>query len=198
MNPVKLLYRLIPAIFRDKINYLRFQILRKAGYSSLLRKAGLLTCRSNIQIGIDNAEEILRRYNGSLIFYNLVEENKSTTKSVAHLPTQEIKGIKQLNARNEITILDINNSHFSFRNNHLLDEDMNVLYERYVDFQKLPIYREILPRKIKKIQGTVAYLSNTEISNYGHWMCLTLPLLRLYDNFFGLSQIDFFMSVHLP
>jgi hypothetical protein len=68
---------------------------------------------------------------------------------------------------------------------------MNVIYERYVDFQKLPIYREILPRKIKKIQGTVAYLSNTEISNYGHWMCLTLPLLRLYDIFFGLSQIDF-------
>ena len=88
--------------------------------------------------------------------------------------------------------MDINNSRFSFRNNHLLDEDMNVLYERYVDFQKLPISREILPRRIKKIQGTVAYLSNTEISNYGHWMCLTLPLLRIYDNFFGLSQIDFF------
>ena len=192
MNLLKLLYRLIPNILRDKINHIRFKILRKLGYISLLRRAGILTCRSNIQIGIDNVEEILKRHDTNLKFYNLVEENKSTTKSVAHLASQEIKEIKQLSARNEITILDINNSRFSFRNNHLLDEDMNVIYERYVDFQKLPIYREILPRKIKKIQGTVAYLSNTEISNYGHWMCLTLPLLRIYDNFFRLSQIDFF------
>jgi len=76
MNSVKFLYRLIPAIFRDKINYLRFQDLRQAGYINILRKAGILTCINNIQVGIDNAEEVLKNYDANLKSHNIVEENK--------------------------------------------------------------------------------------------------------------------------
>jgi capsular polysaccharide biosynthesis protein len=190
MNIAKLLYHLIPATSRNQINQWRFKALRRAGSIKLLRKLGILTCRNNLQIGIDNAEKNLAKYE-KVKFYNLVEENESLTNPVNHLACQELNEVKQLIARNEITILDITDSRFSFRNNHLLDAEMNVLYERHVDFKKLPIYREIVSKRIKKLQGTVAYLSNTQISNYGHWMCLTLPLLRLYDNFFGLEQIDF-------
>jgi capsular polysaccharide biosynthesis protein len=41
-------------------------------------------------------------------------------------------------------------------------------------------FREYAPRRCRRLTGTVAYLSNTWVDNYYHWMQLTLPLLDVY------------------
>jgi len=88
-------------------------------------------------------------------------------------------------------LLDIRNPNFTFQRNHLLDDENRVIYEPKVQFDNLPIKYQFLV-DCKKLNGTIAYLSNTLFCHYGHWLQTQLPLLLSYWETFGKENIDYY------
>jgi capsular polysaccharide biosynthesis protein len=168
------------------------QLLRTASNLSFLKQAKVLICKDYLQLSVDNVEQVIGENRQDVQFHQLVEENSHATQPAHHLEGQDLAAIQPLIARTETVVLDIRQSEFSFRNNHLFDPHLNVIDECGMQFEKMPIHRKLLAKTTRKIDGTVAYLSNVEPSNYYHWMCRTLPLLRIYQKFFDLQDIDFF------
>lgn len=87
----------------------------------------------------------------------------------------------------QFVLIDSRHREYSFRNNHLFDAQRNLIYEDKVSLN---------PRKIRlqpttHIEGTVAYLCNTAVDNYYHWLCLTLPLVGVYRQVLG-HDADFY------
>ena len=109
----------------------------------------------------------------------------------AYGPSARVSCLHTSKAKTNTTLLDIQSQEFSFRNNHLVDGELNVIDEFYESFETLHVYRSILEQP-QKITGTIAYLANAVPSNYYHWMCRVLPLLRVYKKNSLLSQIDYF------
>ncbi len=91
----------------------------------------------------------------------------------------------------EAVVLDIVNPAFSFQHSHLIDDANRVIYEAKVSFTELAIQHEYLQNP-PRIAGTVAYLSNTVLNHYGHWIQLQLPLLLSYWDLFGKENIDYY------
>jgi capsular polysaccharide biosynthesis protein len=69
----------------------------------------------------------------------------------------------------------------TFRNGHAFDADRRIVYEKNVAFDTLPVSLQRLQRP-DATHSNVAYLSNTWPTNFYHWLCLTLPLLRFYES----------------
>jgi capsular polysaccharide biosynthesis protein len=168
------------------------QILRTISYPNVMKQAGFLICNDYIQLSIDNVEQVADKHKPDIKFHQLIEENSKATRSANHLDGQTIEAIQPLIAKTETVVLDITQAEFSLRNNHLFDPNLNVIDECGLQFKKMPVHRKLLSKTTRKIDGTVAYLSNVESSNYYHWMCRTLPLVRVYQQFFDLQEIDFF------
>ncbi|NJR57510.1 MAG: glycosyltransferase family 61 protein [Cyanobacteria bacterium CRU_2_1] len=72
-----------------------------------------------------------------------------------------------------------------------MDKDLNLIGGYRKNFEDFPIYYRTFS-KVVQLKGTVAYLSDPTPSNYYHWMCATLPLIRFYEKFFNIKEIDFF------
>jgi hypothetical protein len=108
-----------------------------------------------------------------------------------HLPIDKINYFQSFESSGKVYILDCKEVDFVFQSNFLLDNNRNVWYQQDINFFELPLWRKFF-RKPKKIKGTVAYLSNSNVSNYGHWMQYTLPLLYFYQQYFKLDDIDFY------
>ncbi|NJO77640.1 MAG: glycosyltransferase family 61 protein [Cyanobacteria bacterium RM1_2_2] len=168
------------------------QFLRTVSFLSFVRRAGVLICNDYIQLSIHNVEQVVGKYKQGIKFHQLVEENTKATRSASHLDGQTVAAIQPLIAKTETVILDITQAEFSLRNNHLFDPKLNAIDECGLQFEKMPVHRKLLSKTARKIDGTMAYLSNVEPSNYYHWMCRTLPLVRVYQQFFDLQEIDFF------
>jgi len=94
-------------------------------------------------------------------------------------------------SRYEAVFLDSTNPKFSFRHNHLLDDQNKVIYEPDWDFKHLPISNKFLP-KPKKLKGTIAYLSNSGANHFGHWFHYTLTFLPVYWQFVKKEDIDYY------
>ncbi len=196
LDIVKKIYHLIlPISVRGRLRFFIFKQLRQTGIINLLRKLGILTCNNHLQINVSNVEETFKSSNDCIRIYKMVEED--AIKPAINIEGQELDGMQPFIARTETVVIDIAECGFSFRNNYLLDRELNVITECGIEFEKLAIYFHVLP-KINRVKGTVAYLSDPEILNYYHWMCRTLPLLRIYQNFFDLQEIDFFYVGHDP
>lgn len=80
----------------------------------------------------------------------------------------------------ETTVFTIDNSQSTFRNCHALDGDRRVLYQQNLPFGHLPIALQQLDA-VGETYPSVAYLSNTWVTNYYHWLLLVLPMLRFYE-----------------
>jgi len=172
---------------------------RKIGAAKLiiLRKLGIFFCRDCIQVDCISAKKIEKDREGEITISIFLDENILAASSSLSEAGQEVESLKPLIAQTETVLMDIKNTKFSFRNNHLIDNRNNVLYEPEISFDALPIYtQKLLPTT--RFKGTVAYLSNTNTSNYYHWMCLTLPLLRIYQKYLDLKNIDFFYVGEAP
>lgn len=178
----------------------RFQrsLLRAASNFQITGEKKIFVCKKYIQLTVDNVDNILARHKSYLTIRKIIEENSEVTKPAIHLKTQDLEAVKPLVAKAQTVILEIENKTFSFRNNHLLDDEMNVIDECGMRFERMPIYRKLLSSRVVNISGTVAYLSNVEPTNYYHWMCRTLPLLRLYQTYFDLNEIDCFYIGQFP
>jgi hypothetical protein len=105
--------------------------------------------------------------------------------------SEKVACLHAADAKTDTYILDIKSQEFSFRNNHLVDGELNIVDEFHESFERLHVYRNILEHP-QKVKGTIAYLSNAVPSNYYHWMCRTLPLLRVYEKNSLLPEIDYF------
>lgn len=190
-SALRSLYNLLPQGFQRKL-------LRVISSLRLPETWRVLVCRDYIQLHIHNVEKIAVSYGKTVNFYTLIEENKSATAPAVHLPTQALEAIQPCIARTETVVLEITDQRFSLRNYHLFDSQMNVIDEPGLNFEKMPVYRKRLAKQVSKIKGTLAYLSNVEPTNYYHWMCRTLPLLRTYQQCFDIAEIDFFYIGEFP
>ena len=99
--------------------------------------------------------------------------------------------------RASVTMLDGSQEALVFSNNHVVDDRRRIVFERAVDFHERPfafdelhVWRERLERP-RRVGGSVAYLSNTGIQNYGHWLLLVLPLVQHYREHLG-GDPDYF------
>jgi hypothetical protein len=167
--------------------------LRRAGILDYLRRLGLLTCKNYLPVNLINAEETLKIHNEYVKIHKMTEEDK--IKPADHLEGQKLDGLQGFAATTETVLLDIPDCGFSFRDNFLFDKELNAIGEvRTKELEKLfplPIHYKILAEPAR-FKGTVAYLSDTDPGNYYHWMCRTLPLLRIYQKFFDLQEINLF------
>jgi hypothetical protein len=84
----------------------------------------------------------------------------------------------------DVVTLDIQTPGYRFANNQLITPRREVIYNDIVSFFNLPTGLERLETP-QQVSGTVAYLSETWVQNYYHWMCYTLPLVERYRAYLG-------------
>jgi capsular polysaccharide biosynthesis protein len=197
MKTVKQLYqRIFSYHLRGQIKLIVFKLFRKLQILSLLNKIGFLAANRYLPLNGNNIEEVLGVSNGHTQTYKIVEDI-ITTEPANHLSEQVLNEIQPFAAVTETVVLDTRDCGFSFRNNYILDRKLNVIGGYRIEFEKLPIYIQTLSNATR-LSGTVAYLSESEPSNYYHWMCATLPLIRFYQKFYNLADIDFFYVGQFP
>ena len=147
--------------------------------------------KSYIPLNDCNIDVIKRESKVKINIISFTEENNKETKNPLFPSPNSNRSIRPLIAKAKIYFIDARDTNFSFRDNHLIDEELNVIYEDGLKYNYLPIYAKSVEKPVH-LNGTVAYLSNTGTSNYYHWVCLTLPLLKYYKEFVGLENIDYY------
>ncbi len=90
-------------------------------------------------------------------------------------------------------IVDARQPGFSFRNNLILGPGGYVLTEDQIRWGVLEVSRSFL-EPTKRVKGTVAYLSNTDVANIGHWLCFTLPLVGIYRERLGVEPDYYYIG----
>jgi capsular polysaccharide biosynthesis protein len=147
--------------------------------------------RGVIQLSIDNSE----RYFGNdsdIKIHKLVTQEDFLIQPPKFLESDFLEIITPFKNEVEAVIIDARKAGFSFSNNHIITPELKVIYEKHIEFEQLPVYREELSANYQKLQGTMAYLSNTMPQNYGHWLIYTLPMLEIYWKFIDKQEIDYY------
>lgn len=196
-SSLKLLRRLLPSAWRHWLNASLLQFLRGKQIATFAKKFDVVVCNGHIPLTANNAEAAVRKGKDTIQIVPVLEANHDFTKPSGCLDGQFLPALAPIKVESETVLLNIKDRRFSLRNNHLLNPEMKVIDEHSLQFNKMPIRKQFLA-KLVDLKGTVAYLSNTDPSNYYHWMCRTLPLLRIYDRFYGLDAIDFFYIGQSP
>jgi len=184
---------LIPSNFRDKLRRIFFEEFRRLFLLDYLRNLGLLTCKNYIGVNFANAELYFNKNYRKIEIQKIFEADK--IMPAMYIEGENLEDIQSFTATTETVLVNISDTKFSFRNNHLIDKDLNVIGEFRTDklhkIRPLSICYQILSKPIE-LRGTIAYLSDPSPTNYYHWMCRVLPLLKIYQDFCNLREIDFF------
>lgn len=195
----KIIFKIFPIQTRELFRNIIFKHFRNLGLLKYLKIFKLLTCNKYIHIDHSTID-------------NFLASNRSIIKTSKFLETDKIKQaiyivgdlkstIQPFAATTETVMLEISDLTFSFRNNHLLDEHLNIIGEtRMPEFDNrlpLPIYKQFIAHAVH-LEGTIAYLSDPDPLNYYHWMCRVLPLLKFYKKHCQLSDIDYFYIGQFP
>jgi hypothetical protein len=178
----------------DRLPICKMGLLRKRISRRVRREALRVTGEPAgrlISIGPNNASAIANQYCG-VRAETLIEEGGITSLVPLHLPMDCINSLRPFRIACETVLLAIENEGFSLRNELLHDPERNVLFAETLSESEVLGLRRYAPRHCRKIRGTVAYLSNTWVENYYHWMQLTLPLLRLYGKLAGDIRPDYY------
>jgi hypothetical protein len=138
-----------------------------------------------------NAAAIAQGYPG-VAFDTLVEDGPATALEPRCLPGDELPALAPFRPTLETVLFDIERPDFSFRSNLLFDGQMRAFYPDIAAPAQVLAFREYVPRRCRRLRGTVAYLSNTWVDNYYHWLQLTLPLLRVYRRLRPDVRIDYY------
>jgi capsular polysaccharide biosynthesis protein len=147
--------------------------------------------RGAIQLTIDNAE----RYFGNdsdIKIHKLVTQEDFIIQPAKFLESDFLEIITPFKNEVKSVIIDARKAGFAFSNNHIITPELKVIYEKDIEFEQLPVYREELSANYQKLQGTMAYLSNTMPQNYGHWWIYILPMLEIYWKFIDKQEIDYY------
>lgn len=142
-----------------------------------------------VPVGIPNSPELELRYSG-LVTRTLIEDAGMSSLEPKHLAEDNTTTLRPFHLGCESVLLDITNPAFSFREHVLIDSERMVIFSEGIPAFNVLMFRHYLPANCRKIPGTVAYLSNTWVDNYYHWLQLTLPLLRLYQKLAPEVKID--------
>ena len=81
----------------------------------------------------------------------------------------------------------------SLRNNHVVGPNRLVITESRASFRELRISMERL-EPVTYRPGTVAYLSNIWVDNYYHWLCFTLPNVRMLKATLGAAPNFYYVG----
>lgn len=191
-NLKKKIKNLFPIETREWMRRFVFRDLRRLGFLNLLRPLGFLTCKNHIEVHGDNWQSVLAPYE-HIKTYTLIEKDR--IKPALWLEGNHLDSLNPFVVETNTVALDISDSKFSFRKNHLIDPALNLITEfRSSDLNKvrpLQVFEKILEEP-KNLKGCIAYLSDSDPANYYHWMCRVLPLLTDYQRLTDLQNIDFF------
>ncbi|PSB66609.1 hypothetical protein C7B61_10135, partial [filamentous cyanobacterium CCP1] len=91
---------------------------------------------------------MVRKGRDNIKVNSVLEVNHFYTKPARCVDQQELQSISPIKVEAEIVLLDIRNKNFSLRNNHLLDDGMNVIDEHSIQFNKLPIRKKVLSKAV--------------------------------------------------
>ncbi|MER3492246.1 MAG: hypothetical protein C4323_07860 [Mastigocladus sp. ERB_26_2] len=147
--------------------------------------------RGVIPVSIYNADVYFGNDKETKI-YKLVNHEDIPIQEAKFLEGDFLKVITPFKDEIEAIVIDTTKPGFYFCNNHILDQNLNVIYERDISFNELPIYGRELSVNFTKLEGTVAYLSNGSPRIYGHWFIYTLPMLEVYWKFIDKQVIDYY------
>lgn len=142
-----------------------------------------------VPVSVSNASLLERSYSG-LIARTSIESAGISDVVPKSLAEDCSTTIRTFHVGCESVLLDITNTEFSFREHVLVDPCRKVLFSDGFSVDSILMFRHFLPSSCRRISGTVAYLSNTWVDNYYHWMQLTLPLLRFYQKLAPEVEID--------
>ena len=146
-------------------------------------------------LSLDNAKAIYGS-RPDVHIHHFVRESDFVFEPPKHLPEDSVfegypSTFSNAPGKYDAVLLDIRNPQFSFQHNHLIDDLNRPIYEACVPFKRLPIQHEYLIMP-PRLNGTVAYFSNTRPNHYGHWIQAQLPLLLSYWETFGKDNIDYY------
>jgi len=109
-----------------------------------------------------------------------------------HLSEDHFPNFRKFDSVYETTTLDSTRSDFFFFANFPFDHRSRVIYDPNIATEKVGILGKLFLRKVRRVQGCVAYFSNNVSGHFGHWFHFTLPLLIAYREAGLLDQIDHF------
>jgi len=131
----------------------------------------------------DNSNEIQ--------FYIINEKNEFKIPQATCLPEDKIQHFGNFESIVECLIIEIKNRNYQFNRNFLLTPQKNVIYQKDISLYALQISTKYF-KKAKYINGSIAYLSNSNVNNYAHWFQFTLPLLYFYWKSIKKEMIDYY------
>jgi capsular polysaccharide biosynthesis protein len=137
-----------------------------------------------------NPETFARRYGTAVRCWSHIDDAGVTALVPKHVEPAGVPGLSPFHDMCESVVLEIEDPSFSLRSHVLLDGERRVVYSDSEPAAGVTRFRSHVSRRVRRLPGTVAYLSNLWVDNYYHWMQLTLPLLRFYRDVWQGAGID--------
>ncbi|QSJ15030.1 glycosyltransferase family 61 protein [Nostoc sp. UHCC 0702] len=181
-------------LLSNENNYVKYMASKLYKQFKRLIKIYILSkplARGYIPLSIDNADIYFGNEKDTKI-YTLVHEEDTHVQQAKFLEGDFLRHFTPFKSGFESVVIDTTKPGFIFCNNHIIDPNFNVIYEQDVVFSETRLYGRTLPIKYEKIQGTVAYLSNTTPQNYGHWFAYVLPMLEVYWRNIDKQEMDYY------
>ena len=172
-------------VFKKYLIKIKRKIYRLINFALVKKPKGFIT------IDLISAKRKLKNFDNVTI-NTYTEEYEQDNIFCKNLPGDSWSSMSPFNASTFIIFLEISNSSFRFSNNYLIAPDNNAIYQDGFPFKGTLFSKYSLSWRIKKFKGTIAFLSNSWVENYYHWLAFTLPLLRIYNNFIPLDSINYF------
>lgn len=153
----------------------------------------LIQKRPNCVISFDSHEIKKNQLenNNDIHYYFDNEKKEFIIPKATYLPEDKIQHFGNFESIVECVILEIKNKNYQFNRNFLLTPQKNVIYQKDISLYALPISTQYL-KKPKYKNGSIAYLSNSNVNNYAHWFQFTLPLLYFYWKNIKKELIDYY------
>ena len=131
-------------------------------------------------VDVRKPEVFAERYGTGVQCWSHVDDAGLTTLVPRHVELADVPGLAPFRNACESVVLEIEDPSFSLRSHVLLDGERRVVYSDSEPAEAVTRFRRHVSRRVRRLPGTVAYLSNLWVDNYYHWLQLTVPLLRFY------------------
>ena len=141
-------------------------------------------------VDVRNPELFAERYGDAVRCWSHIDDAGLTTLIPHHVEAADVPGLAPFRDGCETAVIEIEDPSFSLCSHVLLDDERRVVYSDSEPAEGITRFRKHVSRRVRRLPGTVAYLSNLWVDNYYHWMQLTLPLLRFYRDVWQGSGID--------
>ncbi len=136
---------------------------------------------------------VLRR-----LFYRahrLIQPNRYASAVVPSTSLADKEYVRTLKTPSgAIVLIDTTECGYSLKNNLIFDADHRQIGQANAVLNP----GHMLLERTRHIDGSVAYLSNTNPSNYYHWLCLTLPMLMYYQSEYDPPPDRFYIGSNPP